>query len=150
MYAVHDPYTATQKKSGLFGRRRSNSVSSISSSDVEGHSRRSNGGPFHRNRAEDPSIVAARERVLAAERAGKDADIALQQARHSVRDAREHVRRLEAEAQAESKAAAIKASQAKSLKKQTKPLGSRSILNRCRDTVNNIQDLARQPQRMSI
>ena len=95
----------------------------MSSSDVEGHGRRSNGGLFHRNRAEDPSIVAARERVLAAERAEKDADIALQQARHSVRDAREHVRRLEIEAEAESKAAALKASQAKSLKKQTKPLG---------------------------
>lgn len=111
---------------GLFRRRRSES--SVSSSDYEQPRRtsglRSGGGLFKRN-TEDPSIVAARERVLAAEQAERDADIALQQARTSVREAREHVKRLEMEAAAEAKAAKVKQGQAKNLNKRAKPLGSK-------------------------
>ena len=62
-------------------------------------------GFFSRNRgghslmhSEDASITAARERVVAAEAAERDADRALMQARTSVKEAREHVRRLEKEA----------------------------------------------------
>ena len=47
---------------------------------------------------EDASIVAARERVASAEAAERDADRALIQARTAVKEAREHVRRLEKEA----------------------------------------------------
>lgn len=78
---------------------------------------------FHRNKYEDPSITAARERVTAAEQAERDADIALQQARLSVRDARDHVNRLVAEAEAEAKAARLKQGQAQDLGRRAKPLG---------------------------
>ncbi|KAK5070180.1 hypothetical protein LTR64_002017 [Lithohypha guttulata] len=121
---------------GLFHRRRSSS--SLSSSDLEHNpaGRRSSrlsksgggmGGLFSRGSTahEDPSIMAARERVQAAERAERDADFALQQARNSVRDAREHVRRLELEAEAEAKAAKMKSAQARDLNRRAKPLGSK-------------------------
>lgn len=62
---------------------------------------------------------------MAAEQAERDADHALQQARLRVREARDHVRRLELEAQAEAKAAAVKADQAKDLNRRAKPLGRR-------------------------
>ena len=54
-------------------------------------------GLFHRNE-EDASITQARERVLNAEAAEREADKALFQARAAVRDAREQVKRLEREA----------------------------------------------------
>ena len=46
----------------------------------------------------DPSVVAARQRVSDAEAAEREADRALMQARAAVRDARDHVKRLEQEA----------------------------------------------------
>jgi hypothetical protein len=52
---------------------------------------------LHR-RDEDPSIIAARERVMNAESAEKDADRALVAARAAVKEAREHIKRLEREA----------------------------------------------------
>jgi hypothetical protein len=55
---------------------------------------------FHRNH-EDPSIVGARERVLQAETAEREADRALMQAKASVREARNHVKLLEKEAEEE-------------------------------------------------
>lgn len=119
---------------GFFSRRRSSS--SISSSDLETNNRRSGtlhktggggvgGGLFNRNRNEDPSIAEARNRVIAAEQAERDADHALQLAKNSVREAREHVRRLELEAEAEAKAARVKADHAKDLGRRAKPLGRR-------------------------
>ncbi|KAK4227362.1 hypothetical protein QBC38DRAFT_194271 [Podospora fimiseda] len=71
----------------------------------------------------DPSIVAARERVMSAERAEREADRALMAARESVREAREHVRRLELEAQEEARRAMIKQQQAKEMSKRGKQLG---------------------------
>jgi hypothetical protein len=53
-------------------------------------------GLFHRD-AEDPSILAARERVFSAEEAEREADKALANAKGAVREAREHVKRLERE-----------------------------------------------------
>ena len=55
--------------------------------------------PFKRD--EDPSILAAKKRVTAAEESEKAADRALLEARASVREAREEVRRLEKEADEE-------------------------------------------------
>ena len=52
---------------------------------------------LHRNH-EDPSIGAARERVMLAETAERDADRALVAAKAAVRDARGEVKRLEHEA----------------------------------------------------
>lgn len=64
--------TASTKSSGFFGRRRSSD--------------------------DDPSVVTARQRVSDAEAAEREADRALMQARAAVRDARDHVKRLEREA----------------------------------------------------
>lgn len=129
-YNTRTSTSSRNSAGGLFRKRRSNS--SLSSSDYEQPRRSSTlrsgggglgGGLFSRNK-EDPSIVNARERVAAAESAEREADFALQQARNSVREAREHVKRLEMEAAAEAKAAKIKQGQAKNLNKRAKPLGS--------------------------
>ena len=53
---------------------------------------------LHRNHNEDPAIRQARDRVASAEKAEHEADRALAQARASVKEAREHVKRLEADA----------------------------------------------------
>jgi hypothetical protein len=71
----------------------------------------------------DPSIVAARERVMSAENAERDADKALEEARRSVIEAREHVRRLEIEAKEEARRAKIKAYHAREVSKRGKALG---------------------------
>jgi len=71
----------------------------------------------------DPSIVAARERVMSAENAEKEADRALEIARREVREAREHVRRLELEAKEEARLAKIKQYHAKEVGKRGKALG---------------------------
>lgn len=63
---------------------------------IEPH-RRSGSGIFHRNQ-EDASIVAARDRVIRAEVAEKDADKALLEAKARTREAREHTKALEREA----------------------------------------------------
>ena len=47
---------------------------------------------------EDASITAARDRVMSAEAAERDADKALLMAKSAVREARDHVKRLEKEA----------------------------------------------------
>jgi hypothetical protein len=54
-------------------------------------------GLLHKD-IEDPSITAARDRVIGAEAAERDADKALLMARSAVREARDHVKRLEKEA----------------------------------------------------
>lgn len=71
----------------------------------------------------DPSIVQARERVLGAENAEREADRALEMARREVREAREEVRRLEIEAREEARRAKIKAFHAKEVSKRGKALG---------------------------
>ncbi len=71
----------------------------------------------------DPSIVQARERVLGAETAEREADRALEVARHEVREAREHVKRLELEAKEEARRARIKQFHAKEVSKRGKALG---------------------------
>jgi len=81
---------------------------------------------LHR-RDEDPSIIAARERVIAAETAEREADKALVMAKAAVREAREHVKRLEREAAEEARRAQIKQNQAKSISKRAKPLGRRFL-----------------------
>lgn len=77
---------------------------------------------LHRNH-EDPSIGNARERVMLAETAERDADRALVAAKAAVRDARADVKRLEHEAAEEARLAKIKQGQAASLSKRGKMLG---------------------------
>lgn len=75
---------------GLFGNH--SSRSSVSSAGSTGrHSL------LHRNH-EDPSIQAARQQVYRAEHAEREADKALIASRQAVKDAKERVKRLEAEA----------------------------------------------------
>ncbi|KAK4102313.1 hypothetical protein N658DRAFT_506500 [Parathielavia hyrcaniae] len=94
-----------------------------------GSSQRSSGGLLHRtfgngNRNDlDPSIVHAQERLRGAQAAETEADRALMAARESVREAREHVRRLEVEAQEEARLAKIKQHHAKDLSRRGKQLG---------------------------
>ena len=87
---------------GLFGRNKSPQTTTTTTTHHNGNNNTSSGGGlFHRNK-EDASIVQARERVLSAEAAERDADKALLNARASVREAREQVKRLEREAAEES------------------------------------------------
>ena len=144
-------YEEPPKRHGLFGRHRSPSPTHTNSSHgSHGSARnvsadRDHNGAYRRstdasnnsgrrgllqrtfgngNHADmDPSILAARERVMSAENAEREADRALYAARESVREAREHVRRLELEAQEEARRAQIKSKQAKEMSKRGKQLG---------------------------
>ncbi|KAF2396308.1 hypothetical protein EJ06DRAFT_534042 [Trichodelitschia bisporula] len=118
--------TSPQRSRGLFGRRRS---SSDYESGTYANGTHANGtspqrrGLLSRHNDEDPSIMTARERVLGAERAEKEADRALMMARQAVREARDHVKMLEREAAEQARLAKIKQGQAKSISKRAKPLG---------------------------
>lgn len=89
-------------------------------------STRGGGGLLHKFKANeelDPSIIQARERMMSAETAEKEADRALELARREVKDAREEVKRLEFEAKEEARRAKIKAYHAKEVSKRGKALG---------------------------
>lgn len=82
----------------------------------------------HGNNVEmDPSIVQAREHVLAAENAEREADRALEAARNHVREARAEVKRLEFEAAEEAKRAKIKQYHAREVSKRGKQLGRHDL-----------------------
>lgn len=74
----------------------------------------------------DPSIVQARERVMQAETAERDADRALEAARIRVREARAEVKKLEVEAAEEARLAKIKQYHAREVSKRGKQLGRKS------------------------
>ncbi|KAK6086034.1 hypothetical protein SCUP234_01434 [Seiridium cupressi] len=82
----------------------------------------------HGNNVEmDPSIVQAREHVLNAETAEREADRALEAARLRVREARAEVKRLELEAAEEAKRAKIKQYHAREVSKRGKQLGRHDV-----------------------
>jgi hypothetical protein len=85
----------------------------------------------------DPTIVDARDRVMRAEAAEREADRALLGARESVRQAREHVRRLEIEAEEEARLAKIKQHHAKDIGNRGKQLGRKYTPTRV-DVVEDI------------
>ncbi|KAK4247652.1 hypothetical protein C7999DRAFT_31952 [Corynascus novoguineensis] len=126
------------RKHGLFGSKHHSptraqppnaTTQSTRSSTTASSPDRTNGGLLHRtfgngNRNEmDPSILQARERLMAAETAEMEADRALMAARESAREAREHVRMLELEAKEEARRAKIKEHHAKEFSKRGKRLG---------------------------
>jgi hypothetical protein len=113
------------RRTGLFGSRRHSTSPSAHSTTTTSSTTKSHSGLLHRSATnhEDPSISAAREQVVLAETAERDADRALVAARQAVRDAREHVKRLEAEAKEEARLAKIKQDQARSISKRARPLG---------------------------
>lgn len=138
--AVQQPQQP-QKKHGLFGSHRDPSPgTTASNASYNGTNRNGYSNSPTRNSAEgkrhsgllskfgsndrtDPSIVQAREQVLSAEAAEREADRALMAAREAVRNAREHVRRLEIEAEEEARLAKIKQHQAKDISKRGQQLG---------------------------
>lgn len=98
------------------------------STDSSAGSRSSRGrrGLFHRDNgamALDPSILEAREHVMHAEAAEVEADRALGEARMRVRAAKDHVWRLEEEAEEEARRAKIKQQQAAEVSKRGQGLG---------------------------
>ncbi|KAF3386807.1 hypothetical protein F1880_001692 [Penicillium rolfsii] len=118
-----DPDRTQRTHSGLFGSRASHSShSSYSSGSGASLNNSRRHGLLHRTH-EDPSIIAAREQVLRAETAEREADKALIASRKAVKEARDHVKLLEREAAEEARLAKIKQSQAKSISKRAKPLG---------------------------
>jgi len=89
-------------------------------------STRGNGsGFFHRDRTghEDASISGARQRVMDAEVAERDADRALMAAKAAVKDARDQVKALELEAKEEARLAKLKQKAAGDISRRARPLG---------------------------
>ena len=131
------------RKHGLFNRRTSSPSPppagrhSTSSSSSLGSRRGHNSGSvasgggllskFGRGSDVDPSIQAARERVMSAEAAEVDADRALDAARLRVREAREQVKTLEHEAREDARRAAVKQEQAREVSKRGKGLGRKFL-----------------------
>lgn len=100
--ASASPTRESTTSGGMFSRNGRSSVDSGSSSSPNGGSR--SGGGFlglGRNKNyldNDPSIVGARQKIADAERAERDADEALRQARIRTNEARETIKILEREA----------------------------------------------------
>nr|GAT43502.1 predicted protein [Mycena chlorophos] len=119
---------------GFFSRRRSSDDSSLGSPRsnpnlARGGSLRSGSSSFFtRNRhlgdvSQDPTILAAKEKVTIAERAEAEADRALNAARTMVREAKAHVRMLEREAAEEHKRAQAKQAVANDVSRTAAALG---------------------------
>lgn len=121
------PTQSTRMSNSTFHTTHTNHTSSSASTSATDKPKRGSsllhkfGG--HSNEELDPSIVQARERVMGAEAAEREADRALELARREVREAREEVKRLEIEAKEEARRAKIKAYHAKEVSKRGKALG---------------------------
>ncbi|CAJ2504280.1 Uu.00g116740.m01.CDS01 [Anthostomella pinea] len=138
---IPEPAPVPEKKHGLFGsRHRSPSPSSTVRSSTTTNSRVSDASSNpsrHRSVLSrfggggsgdmDPSIVQARERVMGAETAEREADRALEAARVQVREARAEVKRLELEAAEEARRAKIKQYHAREVSKRGKQLGRHDL-----------------------
>ncbi|KAF3939978.1 hypothetical protein ABW19_dt0200196 [Dactylella cylindrospora] len=111
----------------IFSRHRHDRDSSPDSVDTRrtGSTRGSGSGFFHRDRSgvEDASIAGARQRVIDAEVAEREADRALMAARAAVKDAKDQVRALEVEAKEEARLAKLKQKAAGDISKRARPLG---------------------------
>ncbi|KAI1259555.1 hypothetical protein F5Y18DRAFT_294382 [Xylariaceae sp. FL1019] len=137
------PEPVPEKKHGLFGsRHRSPSPASTTRTSTTSHSSKYSDAASnpsrhrsvlsrtfgHGNNPEmDPSIVQAREGVMSAENAEREADRALAAARLRVREARDHVKKLEAEAAEEARLAKIKQYHAREVSKRGKQLGRHDL-----------------------
>ncbi|KAF3768856.1 hypothetical protein M406DRAFT_355053 [Cryphonectria parasitica EP155] len=135
-------YEEPAHKRGLFHRREASptpttstnrTTSTYRTSQSSVSDRPSRGGSLlHKfgrgsNEELDPSIVQARERVMSAEAAEREADRVLETARREVREAREHVKRLELEAKEEARLAKIKQYHAREVSKRGKALGRHDL-----------------------
>ncbi|KAI4863207.1 hypothetical protein F4820DRAFT_427614 [Hypoxylon rubiginosum] len=143
---VHEPVPEKRQSHSLFGsRHRSPSppaARTARTSTTTTSSRHSNESSPSRTRSVlqrtfghgnaanpdmDPSIVQARERVMQAETAERDADRALEAARIRVREARAEVKKLEVEAAEEARLAKIKQYHAREVSKRGKQLGRHDV-----------------------
>ncbi|KAK5988215.1 hypothetical protein PT974_12355 [Cladobotryum mycophilum] len=88
----------------------------------------------------DPSILQVREHVFSAEQAEIDADRALGEARMRVREAKDHLWRIEEEAKEEARRAKLKQEQAREVSKRGKGLGREYIVMGCNFDVGHVYD----------
>lgn len=100
---VEDPQA--NRKGSLFSRRRNSSPERIDNNGSRSDSLRTgsgsgSGGSFF-SRGKNDSVSTAKEKLRMAEEREKAADQALLHARQAVQEAKEHARRLEAEAEEE-------------------------------------------------
>lgn len=106
----------------MFGRNRDTSSSRSRSNSPRRHSKGT--GLLSRvNHTGDPSTRAAHERVLTAEAAEREAEKALQHSRNMVRDAKDHVKRLEREAAEEARLARMKQKDSAAISRRAGKLG---------------------------
>ncbi|EHA46475.1 hypothetical protein MGG_02581 [Pyricularia oryzae 70-15] len=123
----------SRERGGLFNRRRrsvdTNSVSSMSTASTSASPPRRRSTLLSRRHGDttDPSILAARERIMGAEEAERQADRALDIARREVRDARDQILALEREAKEQARLAKIKEQGAREVSKRGKALGRHGI-----------------------
>ncbi|KAF5355436.1 hypothetical protein D9758_006424 [Tetrapyrgos nigripes] len=127
--------TVSSRKHGIFGGRSSSDDSSLGragSTYTADTSRTSNssrsGGILSHFKTQgfphnDPTIMAAREKVSLAEQAERAADQALQAARNQVKEARDHIRFLEKEAEDDARRAKMKQTEAKNVSRAAGHLG---------------------------
>jgi len=119
-----------ERKGSIFSKRSSTSANNTTNNHATTTATNGNGagnGNGHRSffggSSKDPSVTAARERVKLAEQAEKAADVALLEARKAVTEARDHVRRLELEADEDARLAKLKQTEAHGISKSAKGLG---------------------------
>jgi len=91
------PQTTTSSGGGLFGHSKRKSTGTYSDDSSSGSGFLSFGKKKH-GLDQDPTLLAARQKVAEAEMAEREADRALIEARQSVRGAKEHIKLLEREA----------------------------------------------------
>ncbi|KAF2809415.1 uncharacterized protein BDZ99DRAFT_28307 [Mytilinidion resinicola] len=110
------------RRRSMFGRKDNTANTTITHTTHQNSPTRNSGtGLLHRH--EDASIESAKQSLFRAEKAERNADEALNQAKIAVRNAREHVKRLEREAAEEARLAKIKQKQAHVIGKRGKALG---------------------------
>ncbi|KAF7852946.1 hypothetical protein EAF04_010823 [Stromatinia cepivora] len=122
-----------KRSSSIFHRNRTESISpsertmsTVSSTPSQSSTRHR--GFLHRNQeAQDPVIAAAEQRIINAEQMEREADRALINAREAVREAREHMRHLKLEMEAQAKALKVRQGQANNIYKRAKPLGRHEV-----------------------
>ncbi|KAB8304144.1 hypothetical protein EYC80_003564 [Monilinia laxa] len=129
----HEPEPVVEeppkRSSSIFHRNRAESISQSersmsTASSTPSQSGTRNRGFLHKNRdAQDPIIAAAEQRIINAEQMEREADRALVNAREAVAEAREHMRQLKSEMEAQAKALKVRQGQANNIYKRAKPLG---------------------------
>ncbi|KAF3902716.1 hypothetical protein AA313_de0202139 [Arthrobotrys entomopaga] len=133
MNSRHSSEGSPRRGGSIFSRHRHDRESSPDSVGTRqnGSIRGTGGGSgfFHRNDQEDASIAGARQRVIDAEVAERDADRALMAARQAVKHARDHVKSLELEAKEEARLAKLKQKAAGDISRRAKPLGKHDLYN---------------------